>query len=311
VLARLEGAAGQDPGALAIALPGVVARSSDPHLVGRLSRLLASSRGPQRAGLIEALGEAGPGALAALRVVARGPDALDRAKVAEVLSGRPDGVVLARTLARDRDTATRAAAVWALGLVGAPGDISLLRAALGDREAAVAANAAAALGRLAARARKPVAPLLCPELAHAGAAVRVNALGALGLAGESCASGAFETILSQDRSVSVRAAAARLLTKSSSQSATDALSRCADEDESARVAAICTAEPPTAPRRSESVLVFVVPSGETLPAPGAAYALGFADGVQRVGKADRRGAVYESRAPAGALSLGLWPLSDD
>jgi hypothetical protein len=48
-----------------------------------------------------------------------------------------------------------------------------------------------------------------------------------------------------------------------------------------------------------------------LPAPGAAYALGFADGVQRVGKADRRGAVYESRAPAGALSLGLWPLSDD
>jgi hypothetical protein len=32
--------------------------------------------------------------------------------------------------------------------------------------------------------------------------------------------------------------------------------------------------------------------------------------VQRVGKADRRGAVYERRAPAGAVSLGLWPLAD-
>jgi cellulose synthase operon protein C len=311
VLARLEGAAGQDAGALAIALPGVVSRASDPRLVGRLTRLLAASRGPQRDGLIEALGEAGPAALASLSAVARGPDALDRAKVAEVLAGRPDGVALARALARDRDTATRAAAVWALGLVGVPEDLSLLRAALRDREAGVAANAVAALGRLSVRARKPAAPLLCPLLSHAGAAVRMNALGALGLTGESCDPGAVEILLARDRSVAVRSAAARLLAKSSSKSATDALSRCADEEESARVAALCTDGAVSTPRGVDPVLVYVVPSGETLPAPGAAFALGLADGVQRIGKADRRGAVYERRAPAGALSLGLWPLSDD
>jgi hypothetical protein len=264
-----------------------------------------------RDGLIEALGEAGPAALAALATVARGPDARDRAKVAEVLSGRPDGLALARKLARDKDTATRAAAVWALGLVGASGELSLLHATLGDRDPAVAANAAAALGRLAVRLRKPVAPLLCANLADAGAAVRVSTLGALDLAGESCEAGAFEAILARDRSVAVRAAAARLLTQSSTPSAKDALSRCADEDDSARVAAICAGDPPSPPRRTEAVLVYVVPTGESLPAPGAAYALRFADGVQRVGMADRRGAVYEARAPAGALSLGLWPLSDD
>jgi cellulose synthase operon protein C len=311
VLARLEGAAGQDPGALAIALPGVVARASDPHLVGRLTRLLASSRGPLRDGLIEALGEAGPAALASLAAVARGADALDRAKLAEVLAGRSDGAALARALSRDRDTATRAAAVWALGLVGAPDDLSLLRTAFRDRDGAVAANAVAAFGRLAVRARKPAAPLLCPLLSQEGGAVRVNALGALGLTGERCEPGVVETLLLRDRSVSVRVAAARLLTRSNAKSATDALSSCADEDESARVAAACAGGAPSTPRRVESVLVYVVPSGESLPAPGAAFALGFADGVQRIGKADRRGAVYERRAPAGALSLGLWPLSDE
>jgi cellulose synthase operon protein C len=311
VLARLEGAAGQDPGALAIALPGVVGRTPDSRLVPRLARLLASSRGAQRDGLLEALGEAGPAALAVLSSVAQGPDAADRAKVAEVLGGRADGVALARRLARDRDAATRAAAVWALGSIGTAAELGVVRGALDDREASVAANATAALGRLALRARIAAGPLLCPLLRHAGAGVRVNALGALGLSGVACDAGAVEALLARDRSASVRAAAARLLAKNGGKPAEDALARCADEEESARVAALCTSAVPATPRRTEPVLVYVVPSGETLPAPGAAYALGFADGLQRIGKADRRGAVSERRAPAGSLSLGLWPLADD
>jgi HEAT repeat protein len=311
VLARLEGAAGQDPGALAIALPGVARRSSDPGLVSRLARLLRASRGAERDGLIEALGETGPGALAVLTRVGQSPDAADRAKVAEVLAGRPDGIALARRLARDRDTATRATAVWALGSIGTAADIAFIRSALEDREASVAANAAAALGRLAVRARISSGPLLCPLLRHAGPGVRVNALGALGLSGVACDAGSVEALLSRDRSASVRAAAARLLAKTGGKPAEDALARCTDEEESARVAALCTGYVPANPRRVEPVLVYVVPSGETLPAPGAAYALEFSDGVQRIGKADRRGAVYERRAPAGALALGLWPLSDD
>jgi cellulose synthase operon protein C len=311
VLARLEGAAGQDPGALGIALPGVVARAKDPRLPARLGRLLAASRGGQRDALIEALGEAGPAALPLLASAARSPDALDRVKVAEVLSGRPDALHLVRALARDRDTPTRAAAVWALGQVGVAADVPLVRAALTDREQAVVSNAAATLGRLAARLRVPSGPLLCPLLGHSGAAVRLNALGALGLSGGSCEPGAVEGLLARDRSPSVRAAAARVLAGSGAPPARDALSRCADEEESARVAAACAEAAPTKPTRTEPVLVFVVPSGESLPAPGAAFALGFADGVQRIGKADRRGAVSERRAPAGALSLGLWPLTDD
>jgi HEAT repeat protein len=311
VLTRLEGAAGQDPGALGIALPGVVSRASDPRLPARLQRLLAASRGAQRDAVIEALGEAGPRALPSLASLARGLDAGDRAKVAEVLSGRADGLPLARALARDRDTATRAAAVWALGQVGVAADVSLLRAAVGDREASVAANATAALGRLAARLRLTSGPLLCPLLGHSGAAVRANALGALGLSAGVCEPGAVEGLLARDRSASVRAAAARLLSASSTKPARDALARCADEEETARVAAACAADGPSTPRRVEPVLVFVVPSGESLPAPGAAFALELADGVRRIGKADRRGAVYERRAPAGALALGLWPLGDD
>jgi len=303
LLDRLERAAGQDHGALTLALPGVMARSSSKALVSRVSRLLATSRGGERDGLIEALGEGGPAGLDALVGIARSPDAADRAKAAEVLAARPDGVKALRTLAADRDPATRAAAVWSLGSAGGAADAPTLAARLDDRDLAVAANAAGALGRLSRRTGVAVAPWLCPALTHPWKGVRANALAALALARASCDLAVVVELLARDESAAVRAAAARFLAGQGDKAARDALVRCADEDESARVATAC-AEPPTTPSgRDEGVLVVVVPTGESEPVPRAPFALRFADGTHRLGVADRRGALFERRAPAGALEL--------
>jgi len=303
LLDRLERAAGQDHGALSLALPGVMARSSDRALVGRVSRVLATSRGRDRDGLIEALGEGGPAALDALVGLAGSPEAADRAKVAEVLAGRLDGVKTLRLLAVDRDAATRAAAVWSLGSAGGAADGSALAARLDDQDLAVAANAAGALGRLARRTGVAIAPWLCPALTHPWKGVRANALAALALARASCDVAVVAELLARDESAAVRTAAARFLAGKSDKAARDALVRCADEDESAGVATVCAGPAPAPSGREEGVLVVVVPTGESEPVPRAPFALRFADGVHRLGVADRRGALFERRAPAGSLEL--------
>jgi hypothetical protein len=52
-------------------------------------------------------------------------------------------------------------------------------------------------------------------------------------------------------------------------------------------------------------VVFVVPDGSTSPVARLPFALVLADGLMRVGLADRRGAVFEARAPRGRVELAI------
>ncbi len=311
LLDRFEGAGGQDRGALGIALAGVAVHGGGLPVVGRLLDALAVSRGAERDGLIEALGEVGAPALAALGTLSRSRDPADRAKVAEALAGLDGATPLLAKLGADRDPGTRAAAVWGLGSSARASEASWLARTLADENVMVAANAAAALGRVAARTKANVSAALCRALVDERAAVRANALAGLVLASADCTDAAVTELLLRDRSESVRAAAARLLLTRGGPEARDALSRCADEDQSARVAAVCNDAVRSATSRREPALVFVVPVGELDPAPGAPFALGFADGTERLGLADRRGAVFERSAPFGSLSLELFPSGGD
>lgn len=309
LLTRLERGAEQDRGALGLALPGAAAKSRDPRAAARMFALLARSRDDERDALIEAIAEA-PGSAGVAATLAREPGADDRAKLAEALAGRADTLPTLIALAQDREPAVRANAAWSLGFDGGSAASELERL-LADSDVRVAANAAVSLGRSAARARLDVRPLLCASASDSRAAVRASALTGLGLAGERCDVPSFARVLVSDPAPSVRRAAARLLANEPNAADAQALARCAADDESSEVAAACAARPSRVTAERAPVLVFVVPTGGDEPMPGVPFALRFADGTERLGAADRRGAVYERLAPAGALELGALPGASD
>lgn len=301
----------QDRDAIGIALPGAVSRARDPKLAPELARLLGSTRGAFRDALIEAL--AATGSVNELGELARAREPADRKKLAEVLAGLDAGRTLLMGLAKDHDASVRAAAAWSLGTSGTQRELTTLLALLGDSDPAVAANAAAAAGRVASRAQVPVTDRLCPALADSHSGVRANALAALRLmnsvaTGEPCGAGVVTRLLRRDPAPVVRAAAARLL--STLPAASEALRRCADQDESSSVARVCAGPSSPPPTQTEPLLVYVVPMGETEPVPLSPYALALADGTLRLGIADRRGAVFEPRAPKGLVNLELVPSRD-
>jgi len=310
LLPRLERGAEQDRGALGLALPGAAARSRDPQAVSRLFALFERSPGDERDALIAAIAES-PGAGATIQRLAREPARDDRAKLAEALAGRADATATLVTLARDREPVVRANAAWSLGFGDGAGAAELERL-LGDQDVRVAANAAVSLGRSAARAKRDVRALLCASVAGGRAQVRASALSGLMLAGARCETPSAAHVLGSDPVAGVRRAAARLLASGSLASTEkEALARCAAEDESNDVAAACAAGTAKASAERAPVLVFVVPTGGDEPAAGAPFALRFADGTERLGAADRRGAVEERLAPAGTLELGALPSASD
>ena len=110
--------------------------------------------------------------------------------------------------------------------------------------------------------------------------------------------------MARDRFELVRVAAAGLL-RDVPRSSADALalSRARDRDASGAVAAECEALPQPLPTSSEPTQVLVIPAGEEHPRAGEPFALLRADGLVRLGFADRRGMVFEVAAPRGPLSL--------
>ena len=115
-------------------------------------------------------------------------------------------------------------------------------------------------------------------------------------------------VLASDSFDLARAAAARLLVDVPSATRDvdlAALTRCADEDASAEVAAACRAKASPRETRTAPVSVYVVPAGESAPVPRAAFALVRADGFVRLGATDERGAVQEHDAPRGSVRLAL------
>ena len=221
-----------------------------------------------------------------------------------------------------------------LGAIGARGDVPLLARALHDVDAAVAGDAAASIGRIAAKERDPVsATPLCAALSDARPYVRANAVLAMSLASASwatlppqvtAAAGAPGSpparAASRKRRRSRRprsvwrppvvACAASALGRdvarggAAASAAVRALVRCSAADHDAAVATRCARGTP-AQSGVDDVSVYVVADGRTAPQPRGAFALERADGLLRLGVADRRGSFFEAAAPRGAIRLAV------
>ncbi|XYI00635.1 HEAT repeat domain-containing protein [Sorangium sp. So ce1128] len=329
LLQRLTVAAEQDRGALGIALSGALSRAgdgkgatdannakdpSDPDLVRDVAAAVASAPDAARDALLEGLGRMpGQAAGAALARMAATAPIDDRRKIAEALAGHPEASAALRKLAGDPDPGVRASAIWSLGAVGAADALPLLPPLLRDPDAAVAGNAAGAIGRIAGRAGQPAraAAALCGALSDARPYVRANALAGLTVARARCDGAAARDLLARDPAEAVRLAAADHLAQGGADPDRRALARCASEDRNATVAARC-ASPAAPPSGAEDVVVFVVPfdagrgdSARDAPVPRAPFALVRADGLMRLGVADRRGELFERGAPRGPLRLAV------
>ncbi|WP_437612944.1 HEAT repeat domain-containing protein [Sorangium sp. So ce834] len=327
LLQRLTVAAEQDRGALGIALSGALSRVPDDAkgakdggsagLARDVAAAVASAPDAARDALLEGLGRMpGEAAGAALARMASAAPIDDRRKIAEALAGHPEAAAALRKLAGDPDPGVRANAVWSLGAVGDRDALPLLQPLLKDPDAAVAGNAAGAIGRAAGRASQPAraAAALCGALADARPYVRANALAGLTVARARCDGAAARDLLARDPAEAVRLAAADHLAQGGADADRRALARCATEERNASVAGRCAgaASPGAPPAGAEDVAVFVVPfdagrggSSRDAPAPRAPFALVRADGLLRLGVADRRGEVFERGAPRGPLRLAV------
>jgi HEAT repeat protein len=316
VLRRLAVAAEQDRSALGIALSGALARGDDPALAAAVRAAYATAPESARDALIEGLGRMrGVEAGRALDAIAAG-SIDDRRKVAEALAGHAEMEESLRRLAGDADPGVRANAAWSLGTVGAKTGLAALSRLVSDPDVAVAGNAVASLGRVAGRAGAggEVAKALCSALADARPYVRANALLGLSIAGAACEPTTASDLLGRDPSESVRLAAADYLARAierggdkASEADRRALLRCSSEERDARVAGRC-ARPAATPQRdavAEDIAVYVVADGRRAPEPRAPFALVRADGLMRLGLADRRGEIFETAAPAGVIRLAV------
>lgn len=290
-----------------LALPGPLASTQDDRELTRAAQLLERTRGSERDELLEALSASSRApARAALLGLVTSADYADRAKVAELLAGRPDLTALAR-LARDPDGRVRANAAWSLGFVegsAAANARELLLSALRDRELAVVGNAAVSLGRLARGAPELAQPLCGKLLADERSTVREQAVRGLSLAHATCSEGVLRGLLARDPRGRVRRAAAEALLRGKPDAADRrALATCQETDTQAVVAEACAKAPRPDSTEVEPVTVLIVPRAWAPPTPGAAFALLFADGSLRLGSADRRGGVHEPRAASGSVEL--------
>ena len=228
---------------------------------------------------------------------------------------------VARALAIDPEAGVRAAAVWSLGAIGGREDAAVLARALKDVDGAVVGDAAAALGRVASRVGVTAAftEPLCGARVDVRPYVRANALTALALSGGACAGAAdglgasARDLLARDTSPSVRIAAADALATIAATdgppavAAARALGRCAVEDHDASVAVRCST-PASAhrdPAARDDVSIYVIEGGHGTPTPRASFALVRADGLLRLGVADRRGELFEAAAPPGLIRLAV------
>ena len=311
LLARLDGGDEVDRAALLTALGGVLSRAPSDAAVARLSGALSMAAGPERDALAEALGRAPSAAsVTALANLARSDEAADRRAAATMSAAHPGdaaATALARALVSDGDAGVRAQAAWALGSLGDASDLPRLAPVCRGADVDPAVDAVGALGRIAARTARPdLGAAVCPLASDLRPLVRANALAGLARAGARCGDGSPErAVLASDPSEDARQAAALAVARGGTPEDARALERCARTDASSAVAAICRAGAAreAASPRTHAVLVYVVPEGSDAPRPGAAYAMRFADGLVRAGITDRRGAVFEPRAPEGDVTL--------
>ncbi len=320
LLSRLRDSAEQDRSALALALSGALARSSDAALVGRTADALKVLSGHVRDALIEGLGRSSlSGATALLGALARHEDVDERRKIAEAIVERADAVELGLTLAMDADPGVRASAAWALGSIVDASRLDGLRALTRDQDVAVAANAAGALAVAARRLSLGTTegPRLCALLEDTRSYVASQALVGLRLLEAPCAAGVLRRLVLGARSPRVREAAALALAMTLARGATSeskldalALARCADEERDAAAARACTEGRASSGARTppvvlRDVLVYVVPGSGDRPEPRAPFAVVLPGGMMRLGVTDRRGAVFLRGVADGTVELAV------
>jgi cellulose synthase operon protein C len=312
LMARLDGGDEVDRAAVLTALGGVLARVPTAAAVGRLHAALDLAAGPERDGIIEAVGRAPlASAVGELAAVAKRDEPADRRAAATLLAAHTartvDAMTLAtaRSLLADADSTVRAQAAWALGSLGDASDVPRLTEMARTQDPDVALDAVAAIGRIAERAHAAdlAARSLCPFAADPHPYVRANAFAGLARVGARCRGGDAErAALTDDPSEDVRAAAALLLSRAPAPAETRALDRCARNDPSGAVAARCRSHGPL-PARTHPALVYVVADGATTPHAAAPYTMLLADGTLHAGTTDRRGAVFDPVTPEGDVSL--------
>jgi HEAT repeat protein len=308
LLARLAHASEPERPFLVLALGGSVASSPDPELMKRLASMLEHAAGEDRDAFIELLGRIpSPAATERLAfLVAGSASAADRAKFAEALAAHPSERARLAPLLRDQSAAVRANAAWSLAEVGVSSDRAALLSALSDVDVNVAGNALQALARIASREHGQIADLACARLVdpRSGAMLRALSLRALRFNAERCPHGEETSALSRDRVEFVRQSAAALVRDVPRGSADEvALARARDRDPSGAVAAECDAPLAARPVGTDATVVVVIPPGDEVPRPAQPFALLRADGLVRLGISDRRGQLFEARAPHGPLSL--------
>jgi HEAT repeat protein len=315
LLRGLEGGDEVDRPSLLTALGGVLSRAPTEEATRKLATAFELAGGPERDAIIEALGRAPlASAVDELARIARSGEPFDRQSVAILCAAHSRGVdpgganearAIAEGLLGDSDVRTRAQAVWSLGELGDASVLGRLQGMTHADEPDVAINAAAAMGRILARKRDPQAAAhwLCPLLASRRSLLRANAWAGLALSSARCSGGVEEReALVDDPDENVRAAAALVVRQGSASEDARALDQCARTDVSGLVATRCL-EPETHAAATHPVLVFVVPEGAEAPRASAPYLLLLSDGLVRAGTSDRRGAVFDPRAPEGSLQL--------
>lgn len=312
LLSKLDGGDEIDRYAILTALGGVLERHADDGSVARLGRELAVAAGPERDAVIEALGRARHAQVTKmLDAAAARADIDDRRAIASVLAAHPDagGRALATKLSNDADASVRAQAAWSLGAIGDASTIPALVTLAKSGDVAVATNATGALARLAAANPGAGSGAVCPLVTDGRATVRANVMAALAASGTRCGDGKLERkLLAEDASELVRANAARVLLRANGAEDRVALDRCVSSDRAAEVARVCRARTKIAPTGAPRPLtVFVVGDTGGGAKPHASYLLEMEGGLLRAGTADRRGATFDPRAPAGDVTLRRVP----
>ncbi|MGH7327367.1 MAG: HEAT repeat domain-containing protein, partial [Polyangiaceae bacterium] len=308
LLAKMNTSDEVDRGSLLVALRGIVARAPSDAAVARLAATLELSVGAERDAILTVVSRAtSASALAVLQNTTRSQDADDRKAAASGLSNFASAGASLLPLLSDREPAVRAQAAWSCGFVCGADALPKLASLVAEHDTDSSANAAAAIGKIAARAKNTAfaTTTLCPRTEDARPLVRMNAIIGAMTAGARC-DGTLRKLLEEDASESVRVAAARAVARSGAKEDVTALEHCARADRSGPVASRCRDElrgETASALASHAVEVYVVPGGAQNPEPHAHYALLLADGFTHAGNADRRGAVFESFAPAGTIEL--------
>jgi HEAT repeat protein len=281
------------------ALTAVVRDRPDPRTRRELVRLAKAGPTLTSQTAIEALGAmADPGARSDLRALAKHPDPARRAAAIAALARVEKRPSVFLAALRSRDDRVAGAAARALANVGGlDKHVDPLLAAIRRAGVVTQINASAALARHLPAGRAPAARAL---LHHRNPVVRANAIFALGRLKVDGARRNLETLLADDNSWLVRAAAARALSRIGGSQV--ALGVAAKNDgnqlvreEAARaLEVVFNPDPPNEWRN----FLFVDPSTGGSPVADQAYVIIGSDGIGIAVFSDARGeAIVESFPP--------------